>query len=314
MLGTCRDHLQHWDLSLPPYPMPIAQVLAARCAHISIRTNLIDDSDVISDSVLITCPPKGYLSVCTCRVVTRQPTTPSTKHSGGRGRGTGHRLLRRSTRAPTDPLSFWEACGHNNDGLPFTNRAERLPGVVSRREEDLGISASAFAVLVPQSALSRVPSRIQSQSSRGTRVLVQVHYPTAHNKLHTLLSGDRIDPPALTTGLPRTERRLRPEIFAPATCQPRVASSFRARAAYPAPIDKAPPRQVTPGSTADRIASGDLYITFPTLYDLVPISLWECLHNTSRHTIHLNPGLDMPLPPAYSCWRFQPVELLLQAR
>ena len=282
-------------------------------AHISIRINLIDDSDVISDSVLITCPPSGISQYV------RDAWLPF---------GPLHHLL--STReaeavtlatafsdvppAPTDPFPFWEACGYNNDGLPFTNRAERLPEGVPRREEDLGVSASAFAVPVPQFALSRISSWIQSQFSRGTRVLVQVHYPTAHNKLHTLLSGDRIDPPALTTGLPRTERRLRPEIFAPATCQPRVASSFRARAAYPAPIDKAPPRQVTPGSTADRIASGDLYITFPTLYDLVPISLWECLHNTSRHTIHLNPGLDMPLPPAYSCWRFQPVELLLQAR
>ena len=102
--------------------------------------------------------------------------------------------------------------------------------------------------------------------------------------------------------------------MAPAAHQTRVASPFRARAAYPAPINKASPRPTALGEKTDMLASGDLFITFPTFDDLVPTSLWECLHNTSRHTIHLNPGLDMPQPPACSRWRFRPAELLLQAR
>ena len=43
----------------PPYHMPIAKVLAARCARISVRVSLIGDCDVITDSVLITCPPNN---------------------------------------------------------------------------------------------------------------------------------------------------------------------------------------------------------------------------------------------------------------
>ena len=167
-------------------------------AHISIRINLIDDSDVISDSVLITCPPSGISQYV------RDAWLPF---------GPLHHLL--STReaeavtlatafsdvppAPTDPFPFWEACGYNNDGLPFTSRAERLPGVVPRRTEYFGIAATAFAVPVPQSTLSRVSSWVQSQSSLGTRVLVQVQYPMVHNRLYTLLPGDRIDPPPLAT-------------------------------------------------------------------------------------------------------------------
>ena len=62
------------------------------------------------------------------------------------------------------------------------------------------------------------------------------------------------------------------------------------------------------------LASGDLFIAFPTLNDFIPTSLWECLHNTGRHTTQLNPGFDMPQPPDCSCWRFRQAEFLLQAR
>ena len=41
----------------PHHPTPVAAILAARCPRISVRANLVDDSDVISESVLITCPP-----------------------------------------------------------------------------------------------------------------------------------------------------------------------------------------------------------------------------------------------------------------
>ena len=111
------------------------------------------------------------------------------------------------------------------------------------------------------------------QSSLGTRALVQVQYPTVHSRLCTLLSGigDRIDPPALTTGLPRTKRVHCSTSVAPAPRRTRVASSFRARAAYPAPTSEASPRLlVALGAAADVSASGDLFITFPTFDDLVP--------------------------------------------
>ena len=59
--------------------------------------------------------------------------------------------------------------------------------------------------------------------------------------------------------------------MAPAARCTRVASSFRARAAYPAPTSEASPRLlVALGAAADVSASGDLFITFPTFDDLVP--------------------------------------------
>ena len=133
-------------------------------------------------------------------------------------------------------------------------------------------------------------------------------------------------------GLPRTERALGSASVTPAAHRTRFASSFRARAAYPAQASS--PRLVALGEAAEVfreaagkqfagatlsedvgwLASGDLFIAFPALDDFVPTSLWECLHNTGRHTIQLNLGFDMPQPPDCSCWRFRQAEFLLQAR
>ena len=315
MLETCRDHLHHWDSPPPPLPTPVAATLAARCPRVSVRVSLIDDSDVISDSVLITCPPDDITHYVSDAWLPRGPL---------------HYLLEPrevdavasatpfydAPPSPTDPLpSFWEECGYNNDGLPFADRAERLPGVVPRRGDDLGVPASAFAIPVPGPALSQISDWITPRSPRGTRALVQVHYPTNHNRLYTLLSGDRIDPPVLDTGLPRTDRHLHCEYVQPVAHQLRVASSFRARAAYPSPLRGPPPypsRRLHEQTVA--LASGDLFVTVPTVDDIVPTSLWECLHNAARSTAHLNPGLDMPQPPACSQWRFRPSEILMQAR
>ena len=134
---------------------------------------------------------------------------------------------------PTDPSPFWVACGYNNDGLPFTSRAERLPGVVPRRVGDLGIPTSACAAPVHQSTLSRISGWIQLQSSRDTCVLVQVHYPSSHNQLYTLLSGARIDPLVLTAGLPRAERYLRAALSTPDPRQS-LLSARRAAPSLPA--------------------------------------------------------------------------------
>ena len=234
---------------------------------------------------------------------------------------------RRLPPFPTPLPSFGEACGYNNDGLSFANRAERLPGVVPRRREDLGTPTSAFAIPVLSSFLSQVSDWIRPQSPRGTRALVQVHYPTTHRRLYTLLPGDRIDPPTLATGLPRADRHLPSEYTEPVAHQLRVASSFRARATYPASINGPSllPSVLDKKTTA--LASGDLFITIPTFDDIVPTSLWECLHNAAQRTapltpgwaaaqrtIHLNPGLDMPQSPTCSQWRFRPAEMLMQAR
>ena len=191
----------------------------------------------------------------------------------------------------------------------------------------MGVSASAFAIPVPISALSQVSDWITSRSPRGARALVQVHYPTIHNRLYTILAGDRIDPPALHTGLPRTDRHPHSRCVPLTAGQRRVASSFRARASYPDPVHAPSPSPCTPCVNGAELASGDLFITIPTFDDIVPTSLWECLHDAAQRTvplatgwdgtqrdIHLNPGLDMPQPPACSQWRFRPAEMLIQAR
>ena len=314
MLETCRDHLHHWDFPPPLLPTSVSASLAARCPRMSVRVSLVDDSDVISESVLITCPPSGITQYV---------------HDAWLPLGPLHFLLEPREAAavagatpfcdvppsPTDSFpSFWEECGYNNDGLPFADRAERLPGVVPRRGDDLGVPAPTFAIPVPGPALSQISDWITARSPRGTRALIQVHYPTNHNRLYTLLSGDRIDPPVLDTGLPRTDRHPQSDHVQPVTHQLRIASSFRARAAYPSPVRGPPPypsRKLHEHTTA--LASGDLFVTVPTFDDIVPTSLWECLHIAARNTAHLNPGLDMPHPPTCSQWRFRPAEILIQA-
>ena len=57
MLETCRDHLRHWDSPAPHFPTLVAASLAARCPRVSVRVSLIDDSGVVSESALVTCPP-----------------------------------------------------------------------------------------------------------------------------------------------------------------------------------------------------------------------------------------------------------------
>ena len=327
MLHTCRDHLHYWNIPPPHQPTHVDAILATRCPRISVRINLLDDADVVSDSVLITCPPGDIVQYVS------DAWLPS---------GPLHYLLEpREVEAVanaipfydappllTDPPSpFWEKCGYNNDGLPFADRAERLPGVVPRRGGDLGVSASAFAIPIPTSALSQVSNWITSQSPRGARALVQVHYPTIHNRLYTVLAGDRIDPPALHTGIPRTDRHPHSQRVPPTAGQRRVASSFRARTAYPDPVHAPSPSPCRPRVNDTELASGDLFITIPTFDDIVPTSLWEWLHKAAQCTIplatgwvrthrdiHLNPGLDMPQPPACSQWRFRPAEMLIQTR
>ena len=124
--------------------------------RISIRINLVQDSDVISDSALITCPPGGISHYVPDAWL---PSGPLHHLSDTRDAAAVALAVAFSDApsASTDPIfPFWEACGYNNDGLPFASQAERLPGVVPRRTDDLGVSASASAVPVPRSVLSRV--------------------------------------------------------------------------------------------------------------------------------------------------------------
>ena len=204
-----------------------------------------------------------------------------------------------------------------------------LPHATLRAGLARAIPASTFGIPISRAVVEQVTSMMNATRSTGTRVLLQVNDPTCRDVLYTVLAGDRLDPPRVDSDgfrIPHTTPQEPHHTISDPTHPLRIASTFRARHAYPS----------HPGlRTIGHDIGGDLFITFPrdglgsawtTSRDprarsitaqspLISSSMWEDMSNSqpSWATVHIRPGPDPSIPGLPSNQRRR-AEVLIQCR
>ena len=314
----CCSGIQYGCHERPVYPIcPMPH--SGPQSGFSIRISHLNDANVVTGSILIECEDSD----------TRLYSPDCWSGPEGYVLDDVERHLHRS--ATLFPTNAYEPHGFHHDGLPVIRdmATSNLPHATLRVGLARAIPASTFGIPISQAVVEQVTSMMHATRSTGTRVLLQVNDPTCRDVLYTVLAGDRLDPPRVDSDgfrVPHTTPQGPHHTISDPTHPLRIASTFRARHAYPShPWSR----------TIGHAIGGDLFITFPrdglgsawtTSRDprarsitaqspLISSSMWEDMSNSqpSWATVHIRPGPD-PSIPGLPNNQSRRAEILIQRR